>query len=128
MRPSNPTCLGNWVCRGQEPITAEVKEESVTSVGFEPTTSGVDQRSNRLSHVINRELVVGIKVFNRGNDIFNNYYKLCESRSTHDRIEMELIIFLGVPMIYLKFVLSPVLPLFLRFVHGFVVKQNLIKE
>ena len=40
---------------------------------------------------------MGIKVFNRGNDIFNYYYKLCESRSTHDRIEMELIIFLGVP-------------------------------
>ena len=31
------------------------------------------------------------------------------------------------PMIYLKFVLSPVLPLFLRFAHGFVVKQNLIR-
>ena len=83
MRPSNPTRLGNWVCRGQ--------------LGFEPTTSGVDQRSNRLSHEVNRELVVGIKVFNRGNDKFNYYHKLCESRSTHDRIEMELIIFLGVP-------------------------------
>ena len=36
--------------------------------GFEPTTFGVDhQRSNRLSHEVNRELEVGIKVFNRGN-------------------------------------------------------------
>ena len=54
-------------------LTVSVKEiwfalstkNHFSSVGFEPTTSGVDhQRSNRL---VNRELVVGIKVFSRGN-------------------------------------------------------------